>query len=92
MAGTRRSIALTLVPRGSAHAVPPLVEPAFVGSGSLDYLCGACQAPLGLGMQPGDLAPLVFACACGAANAVPRPFGEPEGLEGAFARETPFPA
>lgn len=41
------------------------------GGGDVDYACGGCGNLIAIGMSPGRLRSLVFACGCGALNQVP---------------------
>lgn len=43
---------------------------AYRGDGGADYACGNCGALLAIGVRPGMFRSLVFACACGALNAL----------------------
>jgi hypothetical protein len=44
--------------------------PLFTGNGFVDYTCGGCAAVLCQRMRAGQLAGMVFRCACGALNRV----------------------
>ncbi len=43
---------------------------SYRGSGAADYACGACGWLLAVGVRPGMFRSFVFACRCGALNAV----------------------
>ncbi len=43
---------------------------AYRGEGGADYACGNCGTLLAIGVRPGMFRSLVFACACGALNAL----------------------
>jgi hypothetical protein len=43
---------------------------AYRGTGSADYACGRCGGLLAIGVRPGMFSTFIFACACGAMNAV----------------------
>ncbi len=43
---------------------------AYRGDGAADYACGRCGTLLAIGVRPGMFRSLVFACACGALNAL----------------------
>jgi predicted RNA-binding Zn-ribbon protein involved in translation (DUF1610 family) len=45
--------------------------PLFTGNGFVDYTCASCGAVLCQRMRTGQLAGLVFRCACGELNRVP---------------------
>jgi hypothetical protein len=49
---------------------PQQGAPAYRGSGGADYACGTCGSLLAIGVRPRMFLSFVFACACGALNAV----------------------
>lgn len=54
------------------YVVPPRADgrPAFLGSGSIDFICGACLGLLASGVTADMFGDLVFQCRCGAWNRV----------------------
>ncbi len=70
---THKVVTLPVVESEVKHAIRAAGEPVFIGDAQVDYLCGACETPLCIGMREGDLAGLAFTCGCGACNVVPWP-------------------
>ena len=70
MLNNHRAKKLMLLDDEVAYAIRTSGRPVFTGDAAIDYLCGACGAPLCVGMKDGDLAGIVFVCGCGAYNRV----------------------
>ena len=69
----RDRIALRVVERGehSGFVIPHHSGvAAYRGTGSADYACGRCGGLLAIGVRPGMFGTFIFACACGAMNAI----------------------
>lgn len=80
MLNKHRAKTLVLLYNEVANAIRASGGPVFIGDAAIDYLCGACGAPLCVGMKDGDLAGIVFICGCGAYNRVPSLANDPEEL------------
>jgi len=74
----RRAAILELLDSEAPNAIRAGASPVFFGDADIDYLCGRCGSELCVGMRAGDLAGIVFVCACGATNLVPASAG-PDG-------------
>ncbi len=71
--GLRDRVTLAVVEPGEARGfVIPHQQgcAVFRGGGPADYACGKCGSLLAIGVTPGMFRTFVFACACGAFNAV----------------------
>ena len=74
LASASRKHRLEVVAEHDRRSVPMSASrsgaPLFTGNGFVDYTCGGCAAVLCQRMRAGQLAGMVFRCACGALNRV----------------------
>jgi hypothetical protein len=74
LSASSRKHRLEVIPDHDRRSVPMAASrtgaPLFTGNGFVDYTCGGCAAVLCQRMRAGQLAGMVFRCACGALNRV----------------------